>query len=160
LLKNLLAEGPKDPNVKSYAAMLEIGRKRWAQAIPLYKEVIALQPNNALALNNLAWALYETKDPEAMAIAEKAYALAPKSPEVLDTFGTILLAKGDAARATDILKMAVSGAPKVMGYRVRLAEALIARGDKTSAKKELEFVLGEVKSGPAMEQAQALMKTL
>jgi len=160
LLKNLLAEGPKDPNVKSYAAMLEIGRKRWPQAAALYREVVALQPNNALALNNLAWALYETKDPEALATAEKAYALAPRSPEVLDTLGTVLLAKGDAARASDILKAAVNGAPKVMGYRIRLAEALIARGDKTSARKELELVVSEAKSGPVADKAQAMLKQL
>ena len=160
LLKTLLAENPQDISVKGYAAMTEIGRKRWAQAIPLYREVVAAQPNNALALNNLAWAQYEDKDPGALASAEKAYSIAPKSPEVLDTYGTILLAGGNPAKASDILKQAVAAAPKAYGFRLRLAEALIARGDTGDARKEIEVILAEVKTGPVREMAQALVKKL
>lgn len=160
LLKTLLSEYPKDMNVKSYAGVVEIGRKRWAQAIAHYKEVVAVQPNNALALNNLAWALYETKDLSALTTAEQAYALAPKSAAVLDTYGAILLAQGKAEKAVDILKLAVATAPKANVFRVRLADALIASGDKIEARKQLEIVLADVKNGPEFEQAQALMKKL
>ena len=160
VLKSLLADNPKDFEAKSYAAATDLSRKRWPQAIALYKEIVAAQPGNALALNNLAWALHETKDPGALAMAEKAYALAPKSAPVLDTYGTVLLAKGETAKAVDILKQAVAAAPRAYDFRVRLASALIAKGDKSDAKKELELVLGEVKSGPTMERAQALMKSL
>jgi hypothetical protein len=43
---------------------------------------------------------------------------------------------------------------------VRLAEALIARGDKVEARKELDTVLAEVRAGPAFEQAQGLLRRL
>lgn len=160
LLKALIAENPQDTTARSYAAMWEISRQRWAQAIPLYREILSTEPDNALALNNLAWALHETRDPGALSTAEKAYAIAPTSAPVLDTYGTILLAQGQSAKAAEILRKAVTGAPKAHGFRVRLAGALIARGDKVEARKELDIVLAAVKSGPVLEQAQVLMRKL
>lgn len=160
LMRNLLAEHPKDAGLRIHAAMLEGARQRWEPAARLYREAIALQPQNAIAANNLAWALHELRDPGALAAAERALELAPKSPAVLDTAGAVVLARGDAARATDLLRKAVSGAPRVAAYRVRLAEALIAQGDKATARKELDVVLAEVRAGPAYEQAQGLMRRL
>lgn len=160
LMRSLLAEHPKDAGLRIHAAMLEGSRQRWDTAARLYREAIALQPQNVIAANNLAWALHELRDPEAMAAAERALELAPKAPPVLDTAGAVLLARGDAARAADLLRKAVSGAPRVATYRVRLAEALIAQGDKATARKELEVVLAEVRTGPAFEQAQGLMRRL
>jgi putative PEP-CTERM system TPR-repeat lipoprotein len=160
MMRGLLTEHPRDAALKMHAAMIEGSRKRWDAAVPLYREAAAIQPGNAMVLNNLAWALIETRDPTALATAEKAHALAPRSPEVLDTYGTALLARGDAARASEILRQAVSAAPRVPAYRVRLAEALIARGDKVEARKELDTVLAEVRTGPTFEQAQGLLRRL
>jgi Tfp pilus assembly protein PilF len=159
-MRTLLAEHPKDAGLRIHAAMLEGNRQRWEVAARLYREAIALQPQNAIAANNLAWALHELRDPGAMVAAERALELAPKSPAVLDTAGAVLLARGDAARAADLLRKAVSGAPRVATYRLRLAEALIAQGDKATARKELDVVLAEVRAGPAFDQAQGLMRRL
>jgi putative PEP-CTERM system TPR-repeat lipoprotein len=160
LMRRLLADHPKDVNLKIHAAMLEGARQRWDASARLYREALALQPQNAVALNNLAWALHELRDPAALATAERALELAPKSAAVLDTAGAVLLARGDAARAGDLLRKAVSAAPRVPAYRVRLAEALIAQGDKATARKELDLVLADVRTGPAFEQAQGLMRRL
>ena len=43
------------------------------------------------ALNNLATAYQQEKNPLALEYAEKAYKLAPDSPAVLDTLGWILV---------------------------------------------------------------------
>jgi hypothetical protein len=48
----------------------------------------------------------------------------------------------------------------VPSYRLRYAEALIQRGDKADARKQIDILLGDVKSGPYFEQAQQLMKRL
>jgi putative PEP-CTERM system TPR-repeat lipoprotein len=160
LMRRLLADNPKDPGLRIHAAMLEGARQRWDAAARLYREAVALQPQNAVALNNLAWALHELRDPAALATAERALELAPKSAAVLDTAGAVLLARGDAARAGDLLRKAVSAAPRVPAYRIRLAEALIAQGDKATARKELDLVLADVRTGPAFEQAQGLMRRL
>ncbi len=160
VLNAMLSDYPKDINAKSYVAMAEISQKHWAKAIPLYREVIAVQPNSALALNNLAWALNEMKDPAALQTAERAVALAPKAPAILDTYGAILMTQGNHKKAVDTLRQAVALAPKATETRLRLAEALVANGDKSDARKELDQVIAEAKSGPFADRASALKAKL
>ncbi len=65
------------------------------------------QPNDALALNNLAWVAGQLKDPKALEYAEKADKLAPNNPAILDTYGMLLVEKGDTARGVEMLQKAV-----------------------------------------------------
>ena len=51
-------------------------------AIQRYRKVIAVQPNNAIALNNLAYSLavHKKQPEEARPLAQRASALAPREP--------------------------------------------------------------------------------
>ena len=72
------------------ALLYHVGKRDQAEA--LYREVLDSEPNNPDALNGVAWALVEIhKDfKAALPLAEKAVALAPDDPHVLDTRGVIL----------------------------------------------------------------------
>src|SRR4030095_13337115 len=114
-----------------------LSKKDYAAAAKQYKAVLELEPGDALALNNLAWVAGELKDPKALEYAERAAKLAPGSPQVLDTLGTLQVEKGDTAQGVDSLRKAVALAPDESNIRLNLARALVKAGQKDAAKKEL-----------------------
>ena len=103
--------------------------------------MLAIEPGNVIALNNLAWTLGELKDPGALGFAEKAYGLAPRNPAIADTLGWLLVERGDTKRGVQILAQAAAGAPNVPAIRMHYAKALLKSGDKAGAKAELEAMV-------------------
>lgn len=155
-VRAMVKERPEDMSLRNYAAQYFVNRGRWADAIEQYKALIAKQPENAGALNNLAWALFQAREPNALETAEKAYALAPKSPAILDTFGVILVERGQAERGLQFLRQVVSAAPKAPELRMHLAEALVKTGDKSGARVELDTLLKDSTEGPIADKARKL----
>ena len=114
-------------------------RKRdYKTAARHYQAIVVLQPDNAMFLNNLAWVSGELGDPKALSYAEKAATLAPATPAILDTLGTLLVKKGDVTQGLEKLRKAAQLAPNASDIRLHLAKALIKAGDKSAARKELE----------------------
>ncbi len=160
VLSAWFATSPDDVAMRLYAGEQDIGRKRWQQAIVHYERAIAKAPKNVGALNNLAWALNQVKDPRALKVAEEAVALAPRAAPVIDTLGSVLTSTGQHARAIEVLRQAVGLAPKAVEYRLHLAQALAGAGDKSAAKKELETVLRDAPPGAIADQAKELAAKL
>jgi putative PEP-CTERM system TPR-repeat lipoprotein len=155
-----IRENPKDVFVRMYLADLELRDKDYRGAAKLYKEVTEVQPSNALAMNNLAWALNELKDPAALAAAERALSLAPNNPAVADTLGWVLFTRGETKRGIELLRKASAAAPGAAEIRVHLAKALIKTGDSAGARKELDAVVAMGEGNPARSEAEALLKGL
>lgn len=108
------------------------------RAESLLRSVLAREPNNAGALNNLAWALIQRKRPGAVELAMRANRLMPNSPPVLDTLAAALVAENRAAEGLGYQQRAVALAPNDNNLRLNLAKAAIAANDKILAKAELE----------------------
>lgn len=115
-----------------------LAAKDLAGAAQEYRTVVDAQPNNVLALNNLAWVSAQQKSPKALEYAERANRISPNNPAVMDTLAMILLDKGENKRATDLLLAALNSAPDAHVIRLNLARALIKSGDTSGARKELE----------------------
>jgi predicted Zn-dependent protease len=160
MIRKMVAERPDDVGIRNYAGDYAVSRSQWAQAIEHYKVLLARQPSNALALNNMAWAMHEAKDPAALQTAEKALAAAPESPAVMDTAGVILVAAGKTERGIELLRKAVAAAPQAPALRLHLAEALIGNGDKAGARAEIDTVLKDAPQGALAERARALQGSL
>ncbi len=160
VLKAWFAKNPDDTAMHLFAGEQEIAQKHWKEASDHYQAVIAKQPANVAALNNLAWALAQLKDPAALGYAEKAVALAPRAAPVIDTLGTVLSAAGQHAKAIETLRQAVALAPLSRQFRLHLAQALAAGGDKAAARQELDAVLKDAPSGPLADEARALAAKL
>ncbi len=92
-------------------------------AISWYEKTLALAPKLPAAANNLAWLYYEKGDERALKLAEMAATLSPSSPEILDTYGWILLGQGQAEQAVDVLKKAAQLAPDNTEIKAHLQEA-------------------------------------
>ncbi len=142
---------PKDSGFRFYLAQTALARKDYATALAQYRSVLAIEPSNAMVLNNAAWTAAQLKDPKALEYAEQANKLVPDNPMIMDTLGVILVDKGETARGLELIKKAVDGAPKANGIRLNYAKALIKADQKDAAKKELETLqkLGDKFAGQA-----------
>ena len=116
---------------------------RYDKAIGQYREVVSLQPENVLAVNNLAYALAirEHDLQAAIPLAERAKTLAPGNPAVLDTLGWIYYLSGDASRAAILLGDAARLAPDDAAIALHFVEALMGAGRVDDARAELARVL-------------------
>ena len=159
-LRGYLKDAPDDLSMRLYGAEQSLGRKRWSDAAEQYRAVLERQPRNLVALNNLAWALHQLKDPKAREVAEQAFSLAPKSAPIVDTLGVINAEGGDAARGVELLRQAVTLAPGEPQYRLHLAEALLRQGDKAGAREQVDSILRDVPAGPLAQSARDLGKRL
>jgi putative PEP-CTERM system TPR-repeat lipoprotein len=160
LVTSWLRDNPKDTVVRLYLAERDLRRKNYAAAAKSYREMLALQPENPIVLNNLAWALAQLNDPSAIDYAEKAYSIAPNSAAVADTLGWMLVERGDTKRGVELLGKAAAAAPNALEIRVHYARALAKSGDKTAAKRELERALQSAGESPLRAEAEALLKQL
>jgi putative PEP-CTERM system TPR-repeat lipoprotein len=153
-------EHPKDAVVPLYVADRHLREKDYKAAAAGYRRILAEHPDNAIAMNNLAWTLGELKDPAALGYAEKAVRLAPTSPAVADTYGWLLVESGDTKRGTEILGHAAKAAPNAPEIRLHYAKALLRSGDKAAARKELEAIAALAGESPSKAEATELLKQL
>jgi cellulose synthase operon protein C len=115
-----------------------LGRKEWPLAEVRYREVLKLQPENPLALNNVAWLLVKQGKPGALALAEKATGNAPGQPALLDTLALALASENQLARALEVQKTTVARWPDDPSLRLTLARFHLQANDKAQARVELE----------------------
>lgn len=121
-------------------ATVDETRGDMASAAQRYRNVISAKPDHALAMNNLAYLLYQqdADDAEALALARKAAELMPDSPDVLDTLGVVLLASGKAAEAESNLRKALSARPDDVNISLNLVDAIIHQQRFDEAARTLE----------------------
>lgn len=151
-----LKDHPKDIVMRSYLGERALRAQDYKTAARYYQAVVEQAPDNALALNNLAWVGGELGDPKALSYAEKAVTLAPDDGGVLDTLGTLLVKKGDVSQGVEKLRRAAQLSPAQSSIRLHLAKALIQAGDKESARRELDALVRA--SGSSAETAAAKAK--
>jgi tetratricopeptide (TPR) repeat protein len=130
---------------------------RWSEARQVYEVVLKIDPNNGVALNNLAFLLTEHGGDlnDALTKAQRAKQLLPDLSEVSDTLGWIYLKKNLTDNAIDIFKDLVNKVPAQAVFRYHLGMAYSQKGDKTRALKELQDALkyNPTKGGPREDSA-------
>lgn len=129
---------PKDAAVSQYLGDRALAAKRAVEARAHYERVVALQPRNPVALNNLAWLLGQAKQPQAVEMAERAVAAAPNEPAFQDTLAVVLSDRGEHEKALEIQKKVVAQRPAVPIFKLNLAKIMIKAGDKSGAKSLLD----------------------
>lgn len=143
-----------------YAARLELAQQAMATrrdaAEAQLRAVLKADPDNMVALNNLAYLLQRSDTKAALAFAEHAARLAPQSPQVQDTLGwTKWLAK-DANAALPLLEKAHKGAPDDAEIAYHLATVQNALGKHAEAKKTLTKALASPQEFSERQAAMAL----
>jgi len=137
IIRRELDRAPDNPNLYSTLGDLYFSNKKFAETIKAYEQSLVLEPDNAHALNNLAW-LYSTceveefRDPEkALYLAEKAAGL-EESPYILDTLA-------ECYYANSRFKEAVESEIKALGLTVK---------NRSYYEKQLTRFMEAVKKAP------------
>ncbi|MBA3058030.1 MAG: PEP-CTERM system TPR-repeat protein PrsT [Gammaproteobacteria bacterium] len=130
-------EHPKDAVFQLYLGDTALSRKDYASAEKHYAAVVSLQPNSAMAYNNLAWVSAKLNREGAIGFAEKANALAPNQPAFMDTLALLLSDKGEYAKALALQNQALALQPQNALFKLNLAKIHLKAGAKEQARKEL-----------------------
>lgn len=143
----ILSEGLKrfesDARMLNAVGMVRLLQKRDADAVALFRKVVAASPQSVSALNNLAMLLAENPNDraEALKLIDKAIAIAGEDSSLLDTKGAILLYSGRSADAVPILESATRDAGADPRHHFHLALAYRDLGKLEGAKQQLETAL-------------------
>ncbi|MEW7849572.1 XrtA/PEP-CTERM system TPR-repeat protein PrsT [Massilia aurea] len=159
-LEKFHAAYPGNDMIAMLVADNHLAKRQFKPAIASLEAALKVRKEDPAALNNLAWAYQQEKDPRALPTAEQAYKLAGQNAAIMDTLGWILVERGDTARGIDLLRKAVATAPEASDMRYHLAAALAKSGDKAGARKEAEQLVASGKPFPALEDTKALLKQL
>ena len=122
-LESWVAEFPDEPAVNLLLGMSLQENSEDDAAIEAYEVAYRQEPDNIVALNNLAW-LYQDSDPQrAVELATRAAELYPENADVLDTYGWILLKQNDRDHAVQVLERALELAPASAAIAEHLEQA-------------------------------------
>ena len=159
-LQNFLEKRPLDAGVRMVLASALDQAGEGARAIAEFERVVADEPDNAVALNNLAWDYFVAGDSRAEATARRAYEIAPDIGSIADTLGWILLQNGSIEDGVELLRDAVqltSSSPEV---RYHLAVGLSKAGQIEEARRTLEEILASDENFASRDEARNLLAQL
>jgi putative PEP-CTERM system TPR-repeat lipoprotein len=155
-----MTEHAQDAGFRFYLGNVAVEDKNYAAAEAKFREVIKLQPDNPLALNNLAWTLAQLGKPEALGYAERANKVLPDQPPFMDTWAMILAQRGELPKAIELQQKAVSMRPNNYGMRLALAKMYLTKGDKAQARKELDEIARAGDKFPGQDEIKRLRSEL
>lgn len=158
-LEQWVRDHPKDSGARLYLAGVDLGVSEYAKAAAHYEAVLKDDPQNVVALNNLAWARHQAGQPGALQAAEQAYRLAPTSPNVMDTYGYLLVEGGKTNQGVELLQKALAAAPDQHDIRFHLGAGLAKAGDRAGARAELEKLLN-IPAFKDKNQVEQLLRSL
>ena len=150
------ATHPDDPAVAQLLGTLDITAHRYDSSERNFQIALKAQPNDLVALNNLAWIYQQKGDRRAREYAQRAFEQAP-TPEVTDTLAWILVQQGDAAKAAPLLTAAVAGRPQNLTIKYHLAVALKDSGHPDEAIETLRSVVASPDAFDDRPAAQSLL---
>ncbi len=110
--------------------------------------------------NNLAMIRFQQGDAGAMALARRAYELAPDSPVINDTLGWILVKSGEPAEGLRYLRNASLMAAANKRIRFHIATALVSLGRRGEARQELQGLVATGEAFADLVAARALLERL
>jgi putative PEP-CTERM system TPR-repeat lipoprotein len=138
-LETLLARNPNDTRTRIMLADAQQKLGLLDAAASNYEQVLKQQPDNVVALNNLAWYRQERGDASAVDLARRAHERAPKSVEITDTYAWILVQRGQISEGLRLLAPldSASTPPEI---RLHYAVALARSGKKGEAQAIVDAV--------------------
>lgn len=131
---------PKDTKPRLEVAMMLEGEGKADEARKAYEEVLKLQPDDPVALNNLAY--YDADNDKdldtALGYAQRAQKKSPQNLNIVDTIGLIYYKKNLLDESSRLFSELVTKNPTNATFHLHLAMALYKKGDKLQARHELD----------------------
>ena len=137
VLEEALTWAPESAPVESQIGLVRLRRGETGLALEAFRKAVALDPENAEHHNRLALGLSRARDGDCgLEAIEKALELLPEAPHLLDSLGTVRLARNEPAEAIDAYRRAVALDPGRAVYRFNLSVALAREGSIREAESE------------------------
>lgn len=159
LVEKWLKEHPRDQDFLVHLGNVASADKQLAQAEGFYAKAMAINPDNPIVANNLAWLRVKLKRGDALSLAQQLNAKHPGNPVYLNTLALAFAEAGQLERALQVQREAL-GHGKLAPLRLQLAELLVRAGKIEDAKRELQALTQLAASFPEKAQAQQLLSKL
>ena len=158
VLEKALGEHPDDPDLLYDIAMVAEKIDRLDITESRLKQLIALKPDNAQALNALGYTLVDrtNRASEGLELIEKAHKLQPADPFILDSMGWANYRLGRLDDAERYLRQALDERPDAE-IAAHLGEVLWKKGDTVRAR---EVWQSQLKSTPDSAVLRETMRRL
>lgn len=159
LLQTWTAGNPQDYPARYLLATAYQETEQLELAGKEFEGLLEVNPNNFMAMNELAMLYDKRQDKKALELAQRAYKMAPREmqPAIGDTLGWILIRQGRAGEAVPILRRSQEAEPGVPAIQYHLALALAESGQAERAARELERLLEREKEFAERADALALL---
>ena len=154
-----LEHQPQDIAVLLHLAGGYLGLDRDNEAVEVYKRVVDIHPNHVPALNNIAWLSRDDDLGRAVEYAERAFALAPEDPYVLDTLGMLKLQQGQVATAYELIRAAAERSSEAQ-IHLHLGSILVQQQRFDEAREILEALATEVPESEPGREAKVLLQSI
>ena len=140
-------------------AMLYEAAGKVNESRQMYDEVLKIDPDNPVALNNVAYAKADSGVDldQALALAQKARSKAPQDTNILDTLGLVYFKKGLIDDSVRMFSELVARDPANATYHLHLGMALYKKGDVSRARRELDAAQRGRPSGKEQAQIKDLL---
>jgi len=150
---------PKDLTCYFQAGSLYDENKDWERAKAMYQKVLAIDPDNPLASNGLAYVMLEQGGNVDLAfqMAQTARRTLPGNPNTADTLGWAFYQKHVYASAIGLFQEAVRKEPDKLEFNYHLGMAYAKNGQAALARQQLERV---VKIKPNSAEAEDLRRAV
>jgi tetratricopeptide (TPR) repeat protein len=151
VLSEALADEPDSADLLYDVAMVAEKLDRLDEVESRLKRVIELKPDNAQALNALGYTLVDRtqRAAEGMKLIEKAHALAPSDPFILDSMGWAYFRLGNLSESEKFLRRALDERPDPE-IAAHLGEVLWAKGERDRAQEVWQSQLKETPDNPVL----------
>ena len=153
---------PNDAGSYAILGTLEEARGDIGKAETYYKKSLQIQPEQALAANNLAYRMLENGENAdvALTLAQTARRAMPNSPNTADTLAWAYYHKGTYAFARDLLEDAVKADPDSAAMQYHLGMVYSKLSDKSNAVVHLKKAVSLAPDSPTAKDAKAALQGL
>ena len=160
VMQEWLKTHPQDLVVRLQLANNYMTLNKKEEARAAYAHILELYPDNLIALNNLAWLSRNQDLDQAISHAKHAYQLAPKDPNVLDTYGMLLLKNGEVSRGHRMILKAAESMPEDQVIQLHLGHALVQQERYTEAQKVLNTLIMKAPDSGTASDARKLLESI
>jgi len=153
---------PKDTKPRLEIAMMLESQGKSDEARKAYEDVLKVQPDDPVALNNLAY--YDADNDKdldtALSYAQRAQKQSPQNLNIEDTIGLIYYKKNLLDESSRLFTELVTKVPNNPTFHLHLAMALYKKGDKPQARRELDAARRNRPTNREQDQIKDLMSKI
>ena len=166
VLKRASAAVPSDTRAALVEAEILTDKGQYEDAIKLYEDLLARDPDSQVVGNNLAETIADYKSTDTTSL-EKARQVAEKfatsnNPLLLDTLAWVYFRQGNTQQAQRVMEhaMTLGGAKIPPQAHYHYGAMLLKAGDKDKAKAELQLATADNATYPGIDEAKKLLDSL